>query len=102
MQPLFTPGSRVVVRDAEWRIKRIDESSDGGQALACEGLSELVLGKDATFLTKLEDNIEVLAPEGAELVPYLQLLVNECSCDKIRLDRRITIASVTTKRILQC
>lgn len=69
MAKLFTPGSRIVVRDAEWRIKRIDHSSDGGQALTCEGLSELVLGREAVFLTKLENNIQVLAPEETKLVP---------------------------------
>jgi hypothetical protein len=45
---------RVEVRDAEWRIRRVDRSSDGGYLLACEGLPELVGGREGQFLTKLE------------------------------------------------
>lgn len=65
---LFTPGSRIEVRDAEWRIKRIDRTTDGGEALVCEGLSELVLGRETTFLSKLEPQIRVLEPEKTQLV----------------------------------
>ena len=65
---LFTPGSRIEVRDAEWRIKRIDRTTDGGEALVCEGLSELVLGRETTFLSKLEPRIRVLEPQDTQLV----------------------------------
>ncbi|WP_460208434.1 SNF2-related protein [Thiopseudomonas denitrificans] len=65
---LFTPGSRIEVRDAEWRIKRIDRTTDGGEALVCEGLSELVLGRETTFLSKLEPRIRVLEPQDTRLV----------------------------------
>lgn len=64
----FAPGARVEIRDAEWRIKRIDLTSDGGQLLTCEGLSELVRGREGTFLTRLERDIRVLEPEATELV----------------------------------
>ncbi len=64
----FAPGSRLEIRDAEWRLKRIDLTSDGGQLLTCEGLSELVRGREATFLTKLEQGVRVLQPEATELV----------------------------------
>ncbi|MDX9700554.1 MAG: DEAD/DEAH box helicase [Rhodocyclaceae bacterium] len=64
----LAPGIRVEIRDAEWRIKRVDRSSDGGDLLACEGLSELVRGRDAMFLTKLEASIRVLEPEATDLV----------------------------------
>lgn len=43
-------------------------TSDGGQLLTCEGLSELVRGREATFLTRLDKNIRVLEPEATELV----------------------------------
>lgn len=63
----FAPGMRVEVRDAEWRIQRVDHSSDGGQVLSCQGLSELVQGREALFLTRLE-TVRVLAPETTALV----------------------------------
>lgn len=58
---------RVEIRDAEWRIKRVDHSSDGGYVLTCEGLSELVRGRDGLFLTML-DTPRVLDPRDTELV----------------------------------
>lgn len=58
----FAPGARVEIRDAEWRIKRVDMTSDGGHLLTCEGLSELVRGREATFLSKLETSIRVHFP----------------------------------------
>lgn len=30
---------RVVIRDAEWRIHRADDSGDGGHLLTCDGVS---------------------------------------------------------------
>lgn len=65
----FAPGSRVVIRDEEWLVRRIDPSTDGGWLLTCDGISELVRGQSALFLTALEDEIAVLAPEKTELVP---------------------------------
>lgn len=63
----FAPGIRVEIRDAEWRVKAVDYASDGGYLLSCEGLSPLVQGRDAQFLTKL-DKITILAPEATNLV----------------------------------
>jgi len=68
MAQRFASGVRVEIRDTEWRIKCIDNTSDGGQLLTCEGLSELVRGREATFLTKIEPNIRILAPEDTQLV----------------------------------
>lgn len=64
---LLAPGARVVIRDAEWVIRRVDHSSDGGQQLTCDGLSELVRDKSAIFLTQL-DHVRVLDPAQTELV----------------------------------
>ena len=50
----YAPGQRVEIRDAEWRIKRVDFSSDGGHVLTCEGLSELIRGREGLFLTELD------------------------------------------------
>ena len=64
----FAPGSRVVIRDEEWLIRRADPSTDGGWLLACDGISDLVRGRSALFLSSLEDRIEVLDPAKTELV----------------------------------
>jgi hypothetical protein len=55
----------VVIRDCEWIVRRADPSDDGGYVLTVDGLSELVSGKSARFLTRLEegaDAIRVLDP----------------------------------------
>lgn len=65
----FAPGSRAVIRDEEWLIRRVDPSTDGGWLLTCDGISDLVRGQDALFLTKLEEQIEVLNPAATQLVP---------------------------------
>ena len=65
----YAPGSRVVIRDEEWLIRRADPSTDGGWLLTCDGVSDLVRGTTALFLSALEDYIEVLDPAKTELVP---------------------------------
>ena len=40
--PVLAPGARVVLRDAEWVIRRVDRSPDGGYQFVCNGVSELV------------------------------------------------------------
>ncbi|MCB1633622.1 MAG: DEAD/DEAH box helicase [Xanthomonadales bacterium] len=65
----LAPGARVVIRDEEWLIRRLDPSSDGGELLYCDGVSDLVRGRSALFLTELEDRIEVLDPALTQLVP---------------------------------
>ena len=57
-----------MIRDAEWVIRKVDMSSDGGYQLTCDGISELVQNKTGIFLTKLEDDIQVLDPAKTELV----------------------------------
>lgn len=55
--PHYAPVMRIVIRDAEWIVRRVDTSSDGGQQLRCSGISELVREKEGVFLSKLESNI---------------------------------------------
>ena len=66
--PVLAPGARVVIRDAEWVIRRVDRSPDGGYQLVCDGVSELVRGREAIFLTTLEPDIQVLDPTATRLV----------------------------------
>ena len=63
-----TPGARVVVRDAEWIVRRVDHAP-GGFQIVCDGVSELVRGREAVFLTVLEPDIQVLDPAETRLVP---------------------------------
>lgn len=65
----FAPGMRVVIRDEEWLVRRVDPSADGGYLLNCDGISELVSGQEALFLTELESDIEVLDPAQTALIP---------------------------------
>ncbi|PKG48408.1 hypothetical protein [Halomonas sp. MES3-P3E] len=70
MSALYAPGARVVIRDCEWIVRRADASDDGGYILTVDGLSELVSGKSARFLTKLEEAenaIRTLNPAKARL-----------------------------------
>lgn len=64
----ISPGARVVIRDEEWLVRRVDPSNDGGWLLTCDGVSELVRSREALFLTQLEDHIEVLDPAATRLV----------------------------------
>jgi superfamily II DNA or RNA helicase len=64
----LAPGARAVIRDEEWLIRRADPSLDGGFLLTCDGVSDLVRGKTALFLTQLEDDIVTLNPAETELV----------------------------------
>lgn len=47
---VFPPGARVLIRDAEWLVRRSDRTSTGKQAVSVVGLSELVKDKEAIFL----------------------------------------------------
>jgi len=67
--PVFAPGTRILVRDAEWMIRKVDRSSTGDQALTCIGLSQLVKDQEAIFLQELEDAIEVVDPNLTQLRP---------------------------------
>ena len=63
----YAPGARLVIRDTEWVLRRVDLSSDGGYQLTCDGMSELVRGQTRMFLTQIEDDIKVLDPAKTNL-----------------------------------
>jgi len=68
---VLAPGARVVVRDAEWLVRKVDRTSTGGQKLTVVGISELVKNKEAIFLTEVEElakPVEVLDPARTKLV----------------------------------
>ena len=65
----FAPGARILVRDAEWLVRRVDRTSTGGQSLNVVGISELVRDKESIFLTEMDKSIEILDPVDTKLVP---------------------------------
>ena len=62
------PGARVVIRDAEWVVRRVDMTSDGAYQLVCDGVSELVREQEAVYLSSLEE-IEVMDSVSTRLTP---------------------------------
>ena len=64
-----TPGMRVLCRDAEWLVTRVDPSDRNHQnyAVHCIGADDLVRGHEAIFLTQL-DAIEPVDPRNTRLV----------------------------------
>jgi len=65
----YAPGARVVIRDAEWLVRKVDRTSSGSQAITAVGISELVKDKEAVFLSSVEKQIEILDPVDTKLVP---------------------------------
>ena len=63
----IAPGSVVIVRDEEWLVTGVEQTSDG-RLLRCQGLSELVRDTTASFYEGLDD-IEALDPAAAIVVP---------------------------------
>jgi hypothetical protein len=60
----------VLIRDAEWIVKRVDRTGTGGQSIQAIGVSEIVRHKEARFLSEIEGkSITVLDPAETELVP---------------------------------
>lgn len=65
----LAPGMRVLCRDAEWLVTRVDPSDYPNThfAVHCVGADDLVRGHEAIFLTQL-DTIEPVDPRRTRLV----------------------------------
>ena len=59
---------RIIIRDEEWMVKKIETNSLGNKALYCVGISPLVKDREAIFLADLEE-IEIVDPAEVKLVP---------------------------------
>lgn len=64
----FAPGARVIIRNEEWLIRRVDRTSSGAQALSVVGLTPLVSGQEKIFLTSLDKKIEIVDPANTQFV----------------------------------
>ncbi|NEX19867.1 DEAD/DEAH box helicase [Thiorhodococcus mannitoliphagus] len=59
---------RVLCRDAEWLVTRVEAASRRDQVLYCVGADDLTRGHETAFLTQLEQ-IEPVDPRRTRLVP---------------------------------
>ncbi|MGD0104302.1 MAG: SNF2-related protein, partial [Rhodopila sp.] len=68
LAPLLTPGMRVLCRDAEWLVTKVESlnTSTGSQVAYCLGVDEMVRGHTAAFITDL-DNIVPIDPRDTRL-----------------------------------
>jgi len=65
---VLSPGMRILCRDAEWLVTRVDSaSSRQAQVVHCVGADDLTRGHEAAFLTQL-DKIEPVDPRRTKLV----------------------------------
>lgn len=66
--PVPVPGMRVLIRDAEWVVRRVDMTSGREYQLVRDGVSELVREQEAVYLSSLEE-LEELDPARTRLTP---------------------------------
>lgn len=65
--PVLAPGARVLIRDAEWLVRKVDRTATNRQAVSVVGLSQIVKDREAIFLDEI-DQIELLNPADTDLV----------------------------------
>lgn len=66
MEASIAPGSRVIVRDEEWLVRRLDRTPGGDLLLTVTGLSPLVRDREAKFIERIEaldEPIQVVDPK---------------------------------------
>ena len=68
MNATIAPGAHIELRDAVWRVQRVDLTSTGTQAWRCVGISEIVRDQEAIFLEEYEPRVRVLDPRETTLV----------------------------------
>ncbi|MBL0709066.1 MAG: DEAD/DEAH box helicase [Sulfurimonas sp.] len=64
----YIPGQRVIIRDAQWTIRKVEILADDGYELTCDGFSSFIKGKEAIFLTTYESNIQIIDPKETKLI----------------------------------
>jgi hypothetical protein len=66
---VIAPGALIEVRDAQWRVLKVDRASTGRAVWTVIGVSSYVQDQEAVFLEDYEPSVRVLAPEKTTLVP---------------------------------
>ena len=64
----YAPGMRVLCRDAEWLVTRVEAAGGGHSAVHCVGADDLVRGHQSIFLTQLDSPVPV-DPNDTRLIP---------------------------------
>jgi len=64
----YTPGQRVIIRDAQWTIRKVEILADDGYELTCDGFSNFIKGKEAIFVTSYEKDIQIIDPNETEFI----------------------------------
>src|SRR3954468_10761248 len=64
----IAPGARIVGRDTEWLVRKVNRTSTGALAIHCIGISEIVRDAETVFLNDIDHGIEVLDPVETKLV----------------------------------
>ncbi|HEX8702887.1 MAG TPA: hypothetical protein VF815_28890 [Myxococcaceae bacterium] len=65
---VIAPGALIEVRDAQWRVLKVDRASTGRAVWTVVGISAYVRDQEAVFLEDYEPSVRVLAPEQTRLV----------------------------------
>lgn len=65
----YAPVARVIIRDAEWLVRRVDRTSAGGQCLSFVGLFELVRRRKPSFFTTSRPRMELTSKSSIEPKP---------------------------------
>jgi superfamily II DNA or RNA helicase len=68
MPDVIAPGALIEVRDALWRVLKVDQASTGRAVWTVTGVSPYVQDEEAVFLEDYEPSVRVLAPEKTTLV----------------------------------
>jgi SNF2 family DNA or RNA helicase len=63
----FSPGMRVIIRDEEWMVKKVEINSLNKKTIHCVGVSKLVKDHEAMLLEDIED-IELVDPSKVRLI----------------------------------
>ncbi len=63
----YAPGMRVEIRDEEWVIRKVDTNSSNTQTIYATGLSGIVKGYEAIFLSEIE-KVKVIDPVDTQLI----------------------------------
>ena len=64
----FAPGMRIIVRNEEWMIKKVETNAFGNKTLHCTGVSPLVKDVDTMLLADIEEIAQV-DPAKIKLIP---------------------------------
>ena len=103
----FSPGMRIILRDEEWMIKKVETNSFGNPTIHVIGLSPLVQDHEASFLVDLEDRIEIVDPVKTALVadesPFFsrsRLYIESQWRQKVPTDTRLHIGDKAAMNLL--